>query len=288
MSDFNNLLLIPPGNLIYYIVLVFVSAGTLMFAFLQWRASEFPQARRAVVGLGILILAQIGIFAIGGLSWQQIIDPKTILPPMDRAFLMFGIVWITWLYAFPEPNRVADAVVTILSLFVLTALGLSLLTWQPQVAEFSYNQTLDDQLWQIGSVILALFGIGVILIRRPDGMWYGILLLFIGLIGHLSQLLLQTEGDYSGIIRLAYISAYPILFTLPLRFSTAPSVESPVTVKPTTLKQDTIGRVERRRYSTDPKTFHALLAVAAENNPTKMSQALTRAIAKPCWRICAS
>lgn len=280
MSDFNNLLLIPPGNLIYYIVLVFVSAGTLMFAFLQWRASEFPQARRAVVGLGILILAQIGIFAIGGLSWQQIIDPKTILPPMDRAFLMFGIVWITWLYAFPEPNRVADAVVTILSLFVLTALGLSLLTWQPQVAEFSYNQTLDDQLWQIGSVILALFGIGVILVRRPDGMWYGILLLFIGLIGHLSQLLLQTEGDYSGIIRLAYISAYPILFTLPLRFSTASSVESLVTVKPTTLKQDTIGRVERRRYSTDPKTFHALLAVAAENNPTKMSQALTRAIAQ--------
>ena len=281
MSDFNNLLLIPPGNLVYYIVLVFVSAGTLMFAFLQWRASEFPQAGRAVVGLGILILAQIAIFAIGGLSWQQIIDPKTILPPMDRAFLMFGIVWITWLYAFPEPNRIADAVVTILSLFVLMVLGLSLLTWQPQVSQYSYNQTLDDQLWQIGSLVLAIFGITIILIRKPDGMWYGILLLSLGFIGHLSQLLLQTEGDYSGIIRLAYISAYPILFTLPLRFSSAPAMESHITpVKPTTLKQDTIGRVERRRYSTDPKTFHTLLAVAAENNPTKMSQALTRAIAQ--------
>ncbi|MBL8061473.1 MAG: GAF domain-containing protein, partial [Anaerolineales bacterium] len=280
MSDFNNLLLIPPGNLIYYIVLVFVSAGTLLFAFLQWRASEFPQARRAVIGLGVLILAQISIFAISGLSWQQIIDPKTVLPPMDRAFIMFGIVWITWLYAFPEPNRIADAVVTVLSLFVLTALGLSLLTWQPQILEYSYNQTVDDLIWQIGSLILALFGIAIILIRKPDGMWYGILLLFLGFIGHLSQVLLQTEGDYSGIIRLAYISAYPILFTLPLRFSTAPSIESSTPIKPTTLKQDTMGRVERRRYSTDPKTFHALLAVAAENNPTKMSQALTRAIAQ--------
>ncbi|HMZ06611.1 MAG TPA: ATP-binding protein [Anaerolineales bacterium] len=280
MSDFNNLLLIPPGNLIYYIVLVFVSAGTLMFAFLQWRASEFPQARRAVVGLGILILAQISIFIIGGLSWQQIIDPKTILPPMDRAFLVFGIVWITWLYAFPEPNRAADATVTFLSLFVLIALVLSYFTWQPQITQNSYNQTLDDQIWQIGSVVLALFGIGIILLRRPDGMWYGILLLFLGLVGHLSQILLQTEGDYSGIVRLAYITAYPIMFTLPLRFSSVPAVESPIPAKPTSLRQDTIGRVERRRYSTDPKTFHALLAVAAENNPTKMSQALTRAIAQ--------
>ncbi len=280
MSDFNNLLLIPPGNLIYYIVLVFVSAGTLMFAFLQWRASEFPQARRAVVGLGILILAQISIFIIGGLSWQQIIDPKTILPPMDRAFLVFGIVWITWLYAFPEPNRAADATVTFLSLFVLIALVLSYFTWQPQITQNSYNQTLDDQIWQIGSVVLALFGIGIILLRGPDGMWYGILLLFLGLVGHLSQILLQTEGDYSGIVRLAYITAYPIMFTLPLRFSSVPAIETPLPAKPTSLRQDTIGRVERRRYSTDPKTFHALLAVAAENNPTKMSQALTRAIAQ--------
>ncbi|HNC10116.1 MAG TPA: histidine kinase dimerization/phospho-acceptor domain-containing protein, partial [Anaerolineales bacterium] len=87
-------------------------------------------------------------------------------------------------------------------------------------------------------------------------------------------------GDYSGIVRLAYIPAYPIMFTLPLRFSSVPAIETPLPAKPTSLRQDTIGRVERRRYSTDPKTFHALLAVAAENNPTKMSQALTRAIAQ--------
>lgn len=282
MSDFNNLLLIPPGNLVYYIVLAFVVASALRFAFLQWRVSEFPQARRAVIGLGILISAQIVMFLISGLSWQQIIDPKTILPPMDRAFLMFGIIWITWLYAFPEPNRVADATVTILSLFVLTALGLSLLSWQPQIDSVSYNQTYDDLIWQIGSLACALLGITTLLIRRPDGMWYGILLLFIVFLGHLAQVLIQTEGDYSGVVRLAYIMAFPILFTLPQRFSvSATTVEAPPPpVKPTTLKQDTMGRPERRRYSTDPKTFHALLAVAAENNPTKMSQAITRAIAQ--------
>lgn len=284
MSTFTSLILtqltVPPGDLIYYIVLVFVIASALQSAFNHWRASEFPQTRRALIGLGILLGAQILMFLFSGLGWQQILDPKTILPPMDRAFIMFGIIWITWLYAFPEPNRAADAIVTILSLFVLTALGLSLLSWQPQIAVSSYNQTIDDWLWQIGSLLLALMGIIVLFIRKPDGMWYGMLLLFLGFLGHLGHLFTQTEGNYSGIVRLAYMAAYPILLTLPQRFSLTSQTALDSPQKPTTLKQDTIGRPERRRYSTDPKTFHALLAVAAESNPTKLSQSITRAIAQ--------
>ncbi len=284
MSAFTSLILtqltVPPGDLIYYIVLAFVIASALQSAFNHWRASEFPQARRAFIGLGILLAAQILMFVFSGLGWQQILDPKTILPPMDRAFILFGIVWVTWLYAFPEPNRIADAVATILSLFVLTALGLSLLTWQPQIASLSYNQTIDDWLWQIGSLAFALLGIAILFIRKPDGMWNGIFLLFLGFLGHLGHLLLQLDGNYSGIVRLAYMAAFPILLTLPQRFTIPGGVIVEPAPKPTTLKQDTTGRPERRRYSTDPKTFHALLAVAADSNPTKVSQSLTRAIAQ--------
>jgi signal transduction histidine kinase len=77
------------------------------------------------------------------------------------------------------------------------------------------------------------------------------------------------------------MAAYPILLTLPQRFSfPSPGVthtrSTPVAIP---AKQDT-GTQERRRYSTDPKTFHAMLALAAESNPTKVSQAITRAIAQ--------
>lgn len=284
MSTFTSLILtqltVPPGDLIYYIVLVFVIASAFQSAFNHWRASEFPQARRAFIGLGILLGAQILMFLFSGLGWQRVVDPVTILPPMDRAFIVFSIIWITWLYAFPEPNRVADAVTTILSLFVLTALGLSLLSWQPQVAVTSYNLTFDDKLWQIGSMLLALLGIIVLFFRKPDGKWYGILLLFLGAIGHLGHFFTQADGNYSGIVRLAYMAAFPILLTLPQRFAIPAGAVAETPQKPTTLKQDTTGRPERRRYSTDPKTFHALLAVAAESNPTKLSQSITRAIAQ--------
>jgi signal transduction histidine kinase len=281
MSAFTSLILtqltVPPGDLIYYIVLVFAIASALQSAFNHWRVSEFPQTRRAFAGLGVLLFAQIVMFIFSGLGWQELVDPRSILPPMDRAFVMFGIIWITWLYAFPEPNRSADATAVILSLFVLTALGLSLLSWQPQITRLSYNQTVDDWFWQAGSMLLALFGILILAIRKPDGMWYGVALLFLGFLGHIGHLILRTDGNYSGIVRLAYMAAFPILLTLPQRFSLPPPVVLPP--RPTSIRQDS-AFPERRRYSTDPKTFHAMLALAAETNPTKVSQAVTRAIAQ--------
>ena len=289
MSDFIQLVLnqltVPPGDLIYYIVLVFVIASALQSAFNHWRASEFPQAKRALIGLGVLLFAQIFMFIFSGLGWQELVDPKSILPPLDRGFLAFAIIWITWLYAFPEPNRSGDAAATLLSMFVFTALGLGLISWNQQIADpaaatLSYNLTIDDLIWQGGSLILSALGMAVIFIRKPDGMWYGILLLLLGFFGHLGQLLIGLDGDFPGIVRLAYMAAFPILLTLPQRFSVVSAVEPQVPVKPTILKSDTQGRLERRRYSTDPKTFHALLAIAAENNSTKMSQAITRATAQ--------
>ena len=220
------------------------------------------------------------MFVFSGLGWQHIIDPKAILPPMDRAFIVFSIIWITWLYAFPEPSRTADAGAALLSVLVITALGLSLLVWQPQIATTTYNQTTDDWFWQIGSIVSILVGIGILLIRKPDSMWYGIILLSLGFLGHVGHLLFPVEGNYSGIVRLAYMAAYPILLTLPQRFAVpAASSVNNAPPRPTTQKQDS-GIVERRRYSTDPKTFHAMLALAAESNPTKVSQAITRAIAQ--------
>jgi len=281
MSAFTSLVLaqltVPPGDLIYYVVLAFAIASALQSAFNHWRTSEFPQARRALIGLGILLIAQLTMFLFSGFGWQKIIDPKTILPPMDRAFILFGIIWITWLYAFPEPSRAADSAAALLSLLVVTALGLSLLLWGPKSATGNFNQSFDDWLWQTGSMLAAIAGVAILVIRKPNGMWNGIILLLLGFLGHAGHLLIPVEGNYSGIVRLAYMAAYPILLTLPQRFPVSTAAAPPQ--RPTTVKQDA-GLPERRRYSTDPKTFHAMLALAAESTPTKVSQAITRAIAQ--------
>lgn len=288
MSTFPSQILtqltVPPGDLVYYIVLVFAVASALQSAFNHWRISEFPQARRAYMGLGVLLLAQVTMFVFSGLGWQNIFDPALILPPIDRAFILFGLICITWLYAFPEPNRVGDAMTALLAFLTLTALGLSLVTWKAQVGLVSYNFTNGDWFWQVSSLLAALLGITVIFIRKPDGMWYGIMILTIGALGHAGHLLAGIEGNYSGIVRLAYIAAYPILLTLPQRFAYqgmgSAQQAAAAARSAATSKQETESLVERRRYSTDPKTFQSLLALAAETSPSKVSQLITRAIAQ--------
>jgi signal transduction histidine kinase len=269
-----SLLTAPPGNLIYHLVLVFSIASAFQSAFNHWRSSEFPQARRTMTGLAMLLLAQLVMFVFSGLGWQGIINPTASLPPLDRAFTLFSIIWITWLWAFPEPNRPADAAAILLSLLSGTALGLSLLTWPPQASYLTYNATLDDWLWQVASLLFLFIGAFILLIRRPNSYWNGLAVLGLAFLGHAGHLLLYHEGNYSGIVRLAYMVAYPILLTLPQRFP-AP-FSSP---RPTTVKQES-SVPERRRYSTDPKTFHAMLMVAAEANPAKVSQAITQAVAQ--------
>ena len=275
-----TLLTNPPGNLIYHLVLVFSVAGALQSAFNHWRSSEFPQARRALTGLTILLVAQLTLFAFSGLGWQGLLNPTVALPPMERGFIIFGIIWITWLWAFPEPSRTADGAVLLLTLLVAIAIGVSIFTWQAQNSPINYNNTPNDQGWQFASLALITFGVLILFVRKPDGFWNGIAFLALAFLGHAGYLIFGAEGNYSGIVRLAYMAAYPILLTLPQRFPAPGTGASKSTTAQSQDASPTGAAPERRRYSTDPKTFHAMLSLAAETNATKISQAITRVIAQ--------
>jgi len=264
----------PAGSLIYHLILVFSIAGALQSAFVHWRSSEFPQARRTMFGLGVLLVAQIALFLVSGIGMQGFINLPIFLPPLDRAVTLFSLVWLIWLWAFPEPSRPADAGTWLLSLLVIAALGLSLVTYSTTPSHSSFNQTSYDSYWQLASIGFSLIGLLVLVVRRPNGWGYGVAVFLLSFGGHLLYLLVgRTEGDFPGAVRLAHMAAYPILLTLPQRFPTA-------TNQLTSVKQQDAPVGERRKYSTDPKTFHALLALAGESSTDKLSQAITRAIAQ--------
>lgn len=266
-----NLLTIPPGNLIYHLVLVFSIGGALQGAFMHWRISEFPQARRTVIGLLILLLLQIGLFLVSGLAWQGIVNSTVLLPLLDRAVMLIGSIWLIWVWAFPEPSRSSDAASILLTLF--TAAGMVLNIVEHQAGAAVFNGSLADIVWQTFSLGILAVGLVILLVRRPNGWGNGFAFLCLGFIGHLLHALFNGgQGDYAGIVRLTYLMAYPLLLTLPQRF--------PVLTRPVTVKQVNADIPERRRYSTDPKTFHSLLSLAGEVNADKVSQAITRAIAQ--------
>ena len=261
-----------PGGVIYHILVVSSIAFAMQSAFNHWRSSDFPQARRTMIGLGILLFINLLKIAISGLGWQQMLNLNVMLPTLDRAIVLLCLVWVIWLWAFPEPSRVADSAAALLSLLIAALALLSLIDIN-SITQTSFNSTMQDGLWQVASIGLIVIGMLLLFLRRPSGWGNGFAFLILAFAGHMLYLWNdRTTGNFPGAVRLAYLAAYPILLTLPQRFP-APAH------KPAADKQEA-PIPERRRYSTDPKTFHALLDLAAESNTPKMNQAATRAIAQ--------
>jgi signal transduction histidine kinase len=264
----------PQGSLVYHIVLVFSIITTLQSAYFHYRASGFPQAQRAVFGLAILITAQIALFLFNALAAQSIISLPAFLPPIDRALTLFSLIWMIWLWAFPEPSSLVNVATTLISLLVAAAFALTLFL-HSQNPSTPFNLTELDTFWQIASIVMSVIGLILVIVRHPNGWGNGMAVFLLALAGHTTYLLFgrTVDGDFPGAVRLAYLATAPILMTLPQRFP-APAAGT------TSINKQTAPIDERRRYSTDPKTFHALLALAGESSADKLSQAITRAIAQ--------
>jgi hypothetical protein len=225
-----TLLTVPPGNLVYHLVLAFSVAGALPGALALRQGEGYEAGHRMVIGLCWLLAAQLLLILDAGLA-QFFPLFKAWLPVLDRAVNAFSLVILGWLWLFPDSGSRPTYAVTILS---LSALFLTLITglwWVNQPGNQFFNGTSVDIIWTGFSLVLALAGGIFLIFRRPAGYGFGLAmlsLLFLGLAVYLFDP--QPEGNFPGFIRLTQLAAYPLLLTLPARFAWAAdrtSVSSP-------------------------------------------------------------
>ena len=72
LTQLFDLLTSPSGSLVYFMVLVFCTVSALWWSYAQWKSTEFPQAKRTVIGLGLIFAAQVTMFVMGGLAWFHV------------------------------------------------------------------------------------------------------------------------------------------------------------------------------------------------------------------------
>ncbi len=264
-----------PGNTIYHIVLVFSIAGALLEAVQSLHSSNFPQERRTVIGLSILLGLQLVLFILSGLSSKGLLNSQVVFPPLDRAVTLLSLVWIAWLWAFPEPVRMADAATLLLNLLGIAAFGLTLALWAHSPAA-SFNLSVYETGWQIFSLTVILLGILGLVSRKPNGWSYGLAMLILAFLGHLASLVYPMNGNFPGFVRLAQLAMFPILLTLSHRFPSPTQMEASFvkSLKPNEADQ------ENGRVSTDPETFRAMMELAAETDSSKIGPGLARGIAQ--------
>ncbi|HSF81341.1 MAG TPA: ATP-binding protein [Anaerolineales bacterium] len=262
----------PPGNLVYHLVLAFSIAGALQASLNHWRLTLFIQSRRTVIGLSLLLGLRFILFVLAGFAWQGLVNEHALLPPVDRAIALLGIILVLWIWAFPEPSRRSDAATLILGLLALTAFVLNLVWWMGQSGQADYNPSLPGQASEIAAALLAALGILLLLVRKPNGWGFGAAMLALLLAGHLAVLLLPLDsGDYHGLVRLAQMAAYPLLLALPQRFplSQAPLGAAVYVQQP-----------ERRKYGADPQLLENLLSLSAGAGTDKLCATITHTISQ--------
>ncbi len=141
-----------------------------------------------------------------------------------------------------------------------------------------FNLSAFETIWQVFSLGFALAGLLGLVLRKPEGWSNGLAMLVMLLIGHLGSLLWRMEGDFPGLVRFTQLASFPLLLLILQRFPAAGGLTQARAVK----SEDSVegSAPGSPAYSADPKTLHALMSLAAEDDPDKIGRALTRCIAQ--------
>jgi signal transduction histidine kinase len=276
-----NLLIGPPGNLIYHLVLAFAIISCLQATLIARRNNASPLINRMVLGLLLLLLGQAVLFFSSGLAWQGVLNERLFLPPLDRAIFLFSLVWVVWLWSFPRPARLGDMVTGFLNLAVIILFLFTYTGWSAQVAntagQASFNNNWLDWVWELSALFIVLTGMAVLIFSRPEGWGFGfgmLSLLLTGVIVHL--VFMQKTGDLSGYLRLAQLAAFPILPALLNRVTPAAQPKNTPASAETASQPRS---AERRRYSATPRSVHAWLGLVHESDPEKVVREMAKAVA---------
>jgi signal transduction histidine kinase len=248
------------GSLAYHLVLVFSIAAALPAAMGYGQGPAAQTARRMVFGLGTLLLLRIILFASTGLIWQGLLSSASLLPSMERAITLLSLVVLIWMWSFPKPSKPADSGALLLGLLSLTAMILGLIWWLSQSTTSTYNGSFLDTVGEIYSLVLLSVGSLLLLIRRPHLWEIGLGMLAVMGIGHIFNLILPPGGEnYSGVVRLTQMSAYPLLLALPQRL---PQSLSRPLFTPSARSREFAE--SRSTASLDPSLLRALLTLSSE------------------------
>ena len=285
-----NLFIVPPGNLIYHIVLVFAVTAALQGILIHRSSGQGEIQARALLGLGMVLATQVVLFMVSGLAWQGVVNPHVILPPLDRAAAQFSILWIAWLWAFPHAERLADSLTGLFTAAAVIAFFFTWTQWASQPPALVFSGSIFDMIWELATLGLLLAGILILALRRPIGWGIGLGFLLVNLAGHSVQFIWPNlNGDFSGIVRLAQLCSFPLLPTLAQRLHSSgaseavqPGVQFKVAPQSSSQSDQIEPGImrERRRYSADPRAVQVWLDVATQTDANQMAISVTRAVAQ--------
>ena len=226
LSQLTQLLSVPPGDLVYHLIVLFAMDAILMMAIDEGRYANWTSSTlRLALAAGGLVVARLALVVVALLSAVGVINSAWVAPPLERfvAVASLGLlIWafLPWVDDYPQAGLVLVVVNVVASVILYAVFAPQWYTTAQSTGAF-YNATLADWVWNVWAVALAALAIIATLLRR-GGPW-GMLVAAFGLllVGHTLHLFTaDTQTHIAGWVRLAELCAYPILAGLMLRRAT--------------------------------------------------------------------
>lgn len=206
----------PPGELIYFLMVIVISLASLLMALGQRaRVPNDNEAQRYTISLLGVVIAWMALLIGAVIVLGRDNDPELILPPLERAVTLITVICIGWavLQTPGEPRSIRGWLIVAPILAVIGGYALTALSWADLVNEVDFNLSVPGVTWTFATSVTSttiLLIIGANARKIADAplklLLFGLLVLGFG------YTLLQVSqgtiiGNYAGASRLAVFGA---------------------------------------------------------------------------------
>ena len=226
LHDAIELLIQPPGDLVYFLVTLFALQQALFPAVTARRAApDDALPNRWTWAIGGMLAGRAVLGVIGLLSNASLINPVLVIPPLERLLEIASIALVLWALQSRKPARWQTWVLIAL---LVASLGFYLYDtfalWPAQFERHAYNGTTQEWIWEILALILLIAGVAIQVIQREtEWEWTTGLLLFWAL-GHIAQMFWPVATiHFSDWERLTALVVLPLLAMLVQRQIVVPA-----------------------------------------------------------------
>lgn len=212
LSQIYQVLVVPPGNLIYHLVIIFASLAGLQTVFLLDSPANRRIANRMKIGFLVILAGQVFLFIVSALGWQKILDPQLVLPLLDRMVIAISLLWIGWMVINPPSTRYTDLAVGILTGGAFLFFGFTLITWTSFVGRVDFNGSPYDANWVVSLLLISVVSAILLAYFKPENWGTGLGFFVLVFAGGVLQMAYPYRGsDYPAAVRLALICVFPLL-----------------------------------------------------------------------------
>ncbi len=212
LEELFNLILTPPGDLYYHLILLFVLQVLLAVGWGDWRRRGESRILAAAAGM---LATRVALIVAGATTGSGLVTPAALLPPLERYADLLLIALAAW-WVSPPLRRAHRFSVGLLLTFVVgtgALYGVLAALWSPAAtAGRAYNGTPQAAGWAALSALTAFLAFLSLAFWPQPGTAPALAAFLAWMGGHTAQIFLLPLHPYlPGAARLANLIALPLL-----------------------------------------------------------------------------